>query len=83
MKVFTIPNELVFSPCKVDGLFWSGFHDIISYLGNLEELLAIKNEDPEKYKLIIEPLLLFVKTTEEELHSKGYLKEIEINQGPA
>lgn len=77
-KVFSIPNDLVFSPCKVDGEFWSQFHTLISYLGNLDELSRIRDENPEEFALIIEPLILFVRTTEEELHSKGLLKEIDL-----
>lgn len=78
--MFTIPNDLVFSPCKVDGLFWKDFHVLLSYLGNPEELLKLKEEDFEKYAEVISCLVTFVKETETELFNRGYLKEIEVEQ---
>lgn len=78
MNVYTIPNDLVFSPCKVDGLFWSEFHRLISYLGQPEELLEVYNKDQTAYAELISCLLTFVKETENELHDKGHLKEISV-----
>ena len=78
--MFVIPDELIFSPCKVDGLFWKDFHVLISYLGNPEELVKLKEENLEKYAEVISPLIVFVRETEVELYNKGYLKEIEAEQ---
>lgn len=77
-SVWTIPDGLVFSPCKVDGAFWSEFHRLISYLGRPEELSELYKADPDQYREIIDCLITFVKETEAELGSKGHLKEISI-----
>lgn len=79
-KVLTIPNELVFSPCKVDGEFWSQFHTLISYLGDLESLIALRDNNPDQFVLVIEPFLRFVKVTEEELGERGLLKEVDLGE---
>ena len=77
-KVYVIPNDFVFSPCKVDGDFWSQFHTLLSYLGRLEDLIELRDNNPEAFKAVIEPLILFVKTTEEELHSRGFLEQVSL-----
>lgn len=78
MRLFSIPEDLIFSPCKVDGHFWKNFHVLVSYLGNPEGLVELKNTDKEKYTEVIEPFIRFVSETEKELHSKGFLEEVEI-----
>lgn len=77
-KVLSIPADLIFSPCKVDGEFWSQFHTLISYLGTPEELVKLKEQSPNDYYLVIEPLIRFVRVTEEELGDKGLLKEVDL-----
>lgn len=74
-KFFVIPNELIFSPCKVDGNYWKDFHILISYLGNPEELVKLKNENYDQYAYIVDTLVTFVKETEKELFEKGYITE--------
>lgn len=74
-KVFTIEKDFVFSPCKVDGEFWSQFHILISYLGRPEDLVALKSANPSEYASVVEPLLRFVTVTENELFERGYIKE--------
>ncbi len=78
-KVFCIPDNLVFSPCKVDAAFWQNFHVIISLLGDPEELLRLKSEEPDNYAAAIEPLIRFVSETELELSTKNLLKEVDIS----
>lgn len=78
--MITIPNDLIFSPCKVDGLFWKDFHVLLGYLGNLDELVKLKEDEPEKYAEVISFLVLFVQETETELFNRGLLKEIEVEQ---
>ena len=78
--MFVIPNDLVFSPCKVDGNFWHEFHVLLSYLGNPEELVKLKEENVEEYAKIIDCLVTFVRETEVELFNKGFLKEVEVPQ---
>ena len=77
-KLYSIPNDLVFSPCKVDGEFWSQFHTLLSYLGRIEDLIELRDNNPEQFAAVIQPLVLFVETTEVELHQKGLLKEIDL-----
>lgn len=76
-KIFSIPENLVFSPCKVDGAFWSQFHTLISRLGDPQGLVDLSTNYPEQYKALIGPLIQFVSVTEQELHEKGYLVEID------
>lgn len=78
MNVFVIPEKLVFSPCKVDGLFWKEFHVLLSYLGNPEELVLLKDQNPDEYAKVIDCLVTFVRETETELHQKGHLIEIPV-----
>lgn len=79
-KVFIIPNELVFSPAKVDGAYWKDFHVLISYLGNPEELVKLKEENFETYAYLVDTLVTFVRETEEELYKKGHIKELNLDQ---
>jgi len=79
-KVYVIPNELVFSPCKVDGNYWKDFHTLISFLGQPEELVKLKQENLEQYQYVIDTLITFVKETEKELFEKGHIKEVDLDQ---
>lgn len=65
----------MFSPCKVDGAFWSQFHVILSYLGNPTDLADLKDKDPDSYAAVIEPFVRFISVTEEELFQKGHIKK--------
>jgi hypothetical protein len=77
-KIYVIPNDLIFSPCKVDGLFWKEFHTLISYLGDPETLVELEKTNPQQYAKVIDCLITFVRETESELSSKGYLKEVSL-----
>lgn len=79
-EVFVIPDELVFSPCKVDGLFWKQFHILLSYLGQPDELAKLKEENVEEYNEVISGFVTFIKETENELHSKNLLVKVDLDQ---
>jgi hypothetical protein len=78
-QLYIIPDDLIFSPCKVDGNFWKTFHVLLSYLGQPEELIKLKQDSPEKYEDIVSCLLLFISETEKELFDKGKLTTIALD----
>lgn len=80
VTLYCIPNDLVFSPCKVDGNFWTNFHVLLSLLGNPEELVRLKNESLDEYNQVIEPFVRFITATEAELHARGHISEVDLDK---
>lgn len=79
-ELLIVPDNLIFSPCKVDGYFWREFQTLLSYLGQPEQLYELSKTNSEAYAELISCLVLFVKETENELNTKGLLKPIDLDQ---
>ncbi len=79
-KVYTIPDELMFSPAVCQGAFWGQMTSLLVYLAAPNELVKIYEESPEEYFKIIEPFQRFISVTENELKEKGLLNEKELGE---
>lgn len=80
MKVYTVPEDLLFTPAQCDGWFWSRMSSLLVWLSNPEELARIYRENPKEYFAIIEPFQRFISVTEEDLRNSGKLVEKETGE---
>ncbi len=74
-KVLVVPEDLIFHPCQVSGVYWSALTNMMVWLTDPNQLAEIYNEDPKKYYSIVKPLQDFITATENDLKEAGLLVE--------
>lgn len=77
-KVLVVPEDLIFYPCQVSGVYWGALTNLMVWLSDPNQLADLYNEDPKKYYSIIKPLQDFVGATENDLKAEGLLVEKEV-----